>query len=294
MKSLQVLRVAGAVSLAGLTGCFSSVRQVARVQTVNVYKNSTVQELERGISERYAAVQTLNASVLVTATTGGGKEGKEKTYTAFRGYIFVRKPSNLRVILQLPVIRSKAMDMVSDGVTFTLVIPPRNRAIVGTNEVTKPSKNGLENLRPSVFLDSLLTPGLAADEYVALTKSTHVLEGAKGRKPEVDEPDYDLAIYRVSSDHLLRQERTIHISRVTNLPYQQDVFDAQGQIVTQAMYANYAEAGNVQFPRLITISRPLDEYSLRIEISKLTVNEQFPADQFELKIPPEIKVEHLD
>ena len=294
MKSLKVLSVAGAVGLAGLTGCFSSVRQVARVQTVGVYKTSSVEELEAGLSERYAAVHTMNASVLVTATTGGGKEGQEKTYTSFRGYIFVRKPSDLRVILQLPVIRSKAMDMVSDGKTFTLVIPPRNRAITGTNEVTKPSKNGLENLRPAVFLDSLLIPGLGTDEYVALTKSTHVLEAAKGRKPEIDEPDYDLAIYKVSNDHLLRQERTVHISRVTNLPYQQDVFDAQGQIVTQATYANYAEAGTTQFPRLITIARPLDEYSLRIEITKLTLNEQFPADQFELKVPPEMKVERLE
>ena len=294
MKVLQVLSVAGTVGLAGLTGCFSSVRHVARVQTVSVYKTSSTEELEAGLSQRYAAIQTLNASVLVTATTGGGREGKEKTYTAFRGYIFVQKPSDLRVILQLPVIRSKAMDMVSDGKTFTLVIPPRNRAITGTNEVTKPSKNGLENLRPGVFLDSLLTPGRAEDEYVARTESMHVLEPARGRKAEVEEPDYELAIYKIGSNHLMREERTIHFSRVTNLPYQQDVFDAQGQIVTEAKYEDYAASGSTQFPRVITISRPLDEYSLRIEITKLTLNEPFPADQFELKVPPELKVEHLD
>ena len=294
MKKLQALAVAGAFGLVGLTGCFSSVRQVARVQTVGTYKTSTVQELEAGISTRDAAIRTLNASVLVTASTGGDKEGKVKTYTAFRGYIFVQKPRDLRVILQLPVIRSKAMDMVSDGKTFTLVIPPKSRAIVGTSEVTKPSKNGLENLRPAVFLDSLLIPALATDEYVALTKSTHVLEPAKGRKAEIDEPDYILAVYKVTSDHLLRQERMVHISRTTLLPYQQDVFDAQGQIVTQATYGNYAPVGDTQFPRLITITRPLDEYSLRIEITKLTLNETFPPDQFDLKIPPDVKVEHME
>ncbi len=294
MKKLQAFATAGVLGLTGLTGCFSSVRQVARVQTVGTYQTATAQELETGLSERDAAIHTLNASVLITASTGGDKEGKVKTYTAFRGYIFVRKPLDLRVILQLPVIRSKAMDMVSDGKTFTLVIPPRNRAIVGTNEVTKASKNGLENLRPAVFLDSLLIPGLGRDEYVALTESTHVLEPAHGRKAEVDEPDYDLAIYKVTSDHLLREERLIHISRTTMLPYEQDVFDMQGQIATQATYANYAPTGGTQFPRLITISRPLEEYSLRIEITKLTLNEQFPADQFELRIPPEVKVEHME
>ena len=294
MKKLQALAIAGALGLGGLTGCFSSVRQVTRVQTVGTYRTSTVQELEMGISARDAAIRTLNASVLVTASTGGDKEGKVKTYTAFRGYIFVQKPRNLRVILQLPVIRSRAMDMVSDGKTFTLVIPPKGRAIVGMNEVTKPSKNGLENLRPGVFLDSLLIPALAKDEYVALTKSTHVLEPAKGRKAEVDEPDYEVAIYKIMSDHLLRQERMVHISRTTLLPYEQDVFDAQGQIVTQATYENYAPAGNTQFPRLITIARPLDEYSLRIEITKVALDETFPPDQFDLKIPPDVKVEHME
>ena len=294
MKSFPLLAVAGAVGLSALTGCFSSVRHVARVQTVGAYKTASVAELQTGISERDATIRTLNASVLITATTGGGKEGKEKTYTSFRGYIFVRKPMALRVLLQLPVIRSKALDMVSDGKTFTLVIPPRNRAIVGTNEVTKPSANGLENLRPAVFLDSLLVSGLGSDEYVARTESTHVLEAAHGRKAEIDEPDYDLAVYRVNSDHLLQQERLIHISRVTLLPYQQDIFDAEGRVVTQASYANYAPAGATQFPRLITIKRPLDEYSLQVEITKLTLNEAFPNDQFDLKIPPDYKIEHMD
>ena len=294
MKRLWALSIAGAVGLTGLTGCFSSVRQVARVQTVGTYQTAGVQELETGISERDAAIRTLNASVLITAATGGGSEGKVKTYTSFRGYIFVQKPEQLRVILQLPVIRSKALDMVSDGKTFTLVLPPKDEAIVGTNEVSTPSKNGLENLRPAVFFDSLLVAGLRPDEYVALTESTHVLERARGRRPEMDEPDYDLAVYKVGSDHLLRQQRSIHISRVTLLPYRQDVFDAQGRIVTEAFYENYAPAGAGQFPRLITISRPLDEYSLRVEITKLTLNEQFPTDQFELRIPPEMKVKQMD
>ncbi len=291
MKKIQAFAFAG---LLGLTGCFSSVHQVARVQTLGGSRTATAQELETGLEERDAAIHTLNASVLITATTGGGKEGKVKTYTAFRGFILVRKPRDLRVLLELPILRSKAMDMVSDGAKFTLLIPPRNRAIVGTNEVTKPSKNGLENLRPAVFFDSLLVPGLATDEYVALTESMHVLEPAHGRKAEVDEPDYDLATYKVTKDHLLRQERVIHISRTTLLAYQQDIFDGQGEIVTRATYENYAPSGETQFPRLITISRPLDEYSLRIDITKLTLNEPFPADQFELKIPPEVKVEHMD
>ena len=46
-------------------------------------------------------------------------------YTSLKGYIFVRKPGDLRVLLQLPVMGSRALDMVSDGRQFTLLIPRR-------------------------------------------------------------------------------------------------------------------------------------------------------------------------
>ena len=294
MRKQFALLVAGIVGLTGLTGCFSSVRRVARVERVGVYRTASVAELEKEISDRDAAIKTLNASVMITASTGGGQEGKVKTYTSFRGYIFVRKPKDLRVIMQLPFVGSRALDMVSDGKTFRLLIPPRNRAIEGSNEVTKPSKNGLENLRPAVFLDSLLVPGVSPDEYVTLTESVRILQPAHGRKSATEEPDYDLQISKVSSGHMLQLERVVHISRISMLPYQQDIYDAHGRVVTQANYENYEPSGAEQFPRLVTILRPLDEYSLKIEVTKLTLNEPFENDQFELKIPPGIKVEHMD
>ena len=294
MRFRRLLRMAGLGGLYGLTGCFSSVHTVTRVQVVNAVKSASVEQLQTTISERDAKIRTLNASVLITASTGGGREGKVKTYTSFRGYIFVRKPRDLRVILQLPVIGSQALDMVSNGDTFTLLIPPRKRAIVGTTGVTKPSSNGLENLRPAGFCDSLLVPGGGSDEYVELLESNRVLTPVHGHKDAVEEPSYDLEISRVSDGHVLHRERVVHISRVTLLPYQQDVYDNQGQVVTQATYMDYAPAGAEEFPREILITRPQDEYTLRIDVTKLTLNAPFENDQFELKIPPGIKVEHMD
>jgi outer membrane lipoprotein-sorting protein len=47
------------------------------------------------------------------------------------------------------------------------------------------------------------------------------------------------------------------------------------------------------FPTLITIKRPVDLYSLKIEVTKLTVNETFDSDQFELKIPAGVTVQKM-
>ena len=294
MKNNSALSVILILGSAGMTGCLSTTRAVQKTQAPDVYRTADVQQLEKEVSDRDAAIQTLSSSVEVTASTGGGKEGEVKTYTSFRGYIIVQKPRNLRVILQLPVIGSRAMDMVSDGRMFKILIPPRNKAIVGANEVTKPSKNGLENLRPAVFLDSLLVPGVGPDEYVSLTESTRVLQPESRHKPAIEEPDYDLAVMRVKSGHLLVHERTIHFSRVDMLPFEQDIYDDQERIVTQATYDKYQDFNGTQFPTLINISRPLDELALKIEVTKLQVNKELPEDQFELQLPTGITVQKME
>ena len=115
MRILRALSVVVLAMTGGLTGCFSTTRLVLKTQAPKVYQTATVEQVEKQVSDRDAAIKTLNAQVLITATTGGAKEGKVKEYTSFKGYIFVQKPEHLRVILQLPVIGSRALDMVSDG-----------------------------------------------------------------------------------------------------------------------------------------------------------------------------------
>lgn len=286
----------GLVAAVGLTGCFRTTHVVQRTQAPDVYRSTSVENLERIISDRDSAIKTLTASVLLTASTGGGKEGKVVTYTSFKGFIFVRKPRDLRVIMQLPVVGSRALDMVSNGDTFTLVHATAGHGdvwIQGSNTVTTPSKNGLENLRPPVFFDSLLVPGVTPDEFVSLTEATRVLAPQSKRQPAIEEPDYNLAVLRHGSGNALRLRRLIHFSRVTLLPFEQDIYNDKGQPETIATYDRYQDFNGVQFPMLINISRPMDEYSLKLEVTKLTLNQTLADDQFELKIPPNVKVQQL-
>src|ERR1700684_3573618 len=112
MRNLSALSVLAVAMTVGLTGCFSTTRAVLKTQAPTVYQTASVEQVEQQVSERDAALKTLKAQVQITATTGGSKEGKVKEYTSFTGYIFVQKPADLRVILQLPLIGSRALDMV--------------------------------------------------------------------------------------------------------------------------------------------------------------------------------------
>jgi outer membrane lipoprotein-sorting protein len=295
MRNLRALSVLVVAMTGGLTGCFSTTRRVLKTQAPTVYQTATVDQVEQQVSQRDAALKTLKAQVQITATTGGSKEGKLKEYTSFTGYIFVQKPADLRVILKLPLVGLRALDMVSTGSSFTLMHASSQGDVwvQGSDKVTTPSKNGLENLRPAVFLDSLLVPGVPAGEFVTMTESSRVLHEDAHHKTETIEPDYNLTVLHTTSGNILQVQRVVRINRVTMLPYQQDIYDDKGQVVTQATYEDYQTYGGQQFPAVITIRRPLDEYSLKIEVTKLTLNTPFEADQFELMIPPGTKVQQL-
>lgn len=290
ISSLALLCVA-----TGLSGCMAHTRVVRKVRQTNVVQSVSTEDLMKGVNARYESIQTMNLSVEITASTGGGATGQVKDFPAFSGYIFLRKPAELRVLLLVPVLRSKALDMVSDGKTFKLLIPSRNKAIVGANEVTQPSKNGLENLRPYVFLDSLLVRGPGAEQIVSRTQDVRQMEPEPTDKSKdlVEVPDYDLEILQPPAGLVAHTERVVHIGRDTLLPFQQEVYDDAGRVATRATYSNYQIYGTVQFPAKIVIERPLDQYSLTLTITKATFNEKLPDDQFELKIPETTLVQQM-
>jgi hypothetical protein len=186
--------------------------------------------------------------------------------------------------------------MVSNGNTFTLVHATGGHGdvwIQGSNKVTSPSKNGLENLRPPVFFDSLLVPGVAEDELVSLSESTRVLAPQSKHQPAIEEPDYLLAVLKKSEGNTLHLERLVHFSRITLLPFQQDIYNDNGQVETMATYDKYQDYNGIQFPMVINITRPLEEYALKLQVTKLTLNQPLENDQFELKVPAGVKVQQM-
>jgi hypothetical protein len=161
-------------------------------------------------------------------------------------------------------------------------------------EVTKPSKNGLENLRPVVFFDSLLVHGLGPGQIVSLTSDTRVVQGPKGKKDLIEEPDYDLEILDQPQGRTAHTVRVIHISRTNLLPYRQDIYGPDGTVVTRAEYSDYQKFGDIPFPMKIVISRPADQYKLSITMTKLLMNQKLADDQFELKIPAGVPIKNMD
>ena len=281
--------------LPALTGCLRTTRSVIQTHPPAQVMSASLQTLVASAESRYSAVNTLNARVEVAASTGGGKEGKVVEYTSFTGYILLRKTGELRFVGLAPVVGSKLMDMVTDGKMFTIVIPPKSRAITGSNAISTPSSNPLENLRPSLFSEAFLIRSAGSDELVSLVSDDRIYQPDPNRKYVIDEPEYDLGIYRgVANSSELKTQRVIHIGRATLMPYQQDIYDAQGQLVTVVSYDEYKLFGKTSFPSRITIQRPLDQLKLVLTVTQLLINEALEDDQFETpKIPASYQLQRL-
>ncbi|HEY1993491.1 MAG TPA: DUF4292 domain-containing protein [Edaphobacter sp.] len=294
MRIRQALAM-GLVTLApALTGCLTHIRAVPKTRPAEVVISATLDQLLSQVETRFNAVQTINATVEIVASEGGARQGQVKEFPSFSGYIFLRKPEDLRVLMRLPLLGSQALDMVSDGKTWKLWIPPKKVAMTGTSEVADSSQHGLESLRPKVIFDSLLVRGLSPDQVVDLTQDSRVLPDPEDKKQLVEEPDYELTILEPPQSNIAHTLRVIHIGRSTLLPYQQDIYDQNGHVVTQAFYSNYQNFGDIQFPMKIEIKRPQDQYGLAITITKLSVNQKLEDDQFEVKFPEGVPVKTMN
>lgn len=276
-----------------LTGCLFRSRTVEPPINAVLLKTATQQELIDYINAQAAAIQSMQATVDIDTTVGGVKKGKVTDYQEIRGYVLARKPAMLRMIGLMPIVRNKAFDMVSDGQGFKLWIPPKNRFVVGRNDVeTHNPAQPLENLRPQHIYDALLLrPVDPQSEIAVMENDTELVTEAKSRK--VSRADYVIDVIR-KGEHGWALSRKIVFSRTDLLPHRQLLYDAQGNVMTNTLYGNYKQDNGVEFPWQIEIARPQEEYDITLNIVKLDLNESLPDDKFILEQPEGAELVHLD
>jgi outer membrane lipoprotein-sorting protein len=276
-----------------LTGCLFRSRKVEQPVNAVQLKTGTQQELIDYINSQAAGIQSMQATVDIDTTVGGIKKGKVTDYQEIRGYVLARKPAMLRMIGLMPIVRNKAFDMVSDGQGFKLWIPPKNRFVVGRNDVeTRNPAQPLENLRPQHIYDALLLRRIdPQNEIAVLENDTELVTDAKSRK--VSRADYVIDVIR-KGEHGWVLSRKIVFSRIDLLPHRQLLYDAQGNVTTNAAYGKYKEENGVEFPWQIEIARPQEEYDITLNIVKLDLNQPLPDDKFILEQPAGAEVVHLD
>jgi outer membrane lipoprotein-sorting protein len=275
------------------TGCLFRTRRVEQTISPVPLKSATKEQLIAYINSQAAKIQTMQATVDIDTSVGGAKKGKVTEYKEIRGYVLARKPAMLRMIGLLPILRNTAFDMVSDGREFKVSIPPKNRFVVGRNDVMVPNpQQPLQNLRPQIIYDALLLrPIDQQNEKAVLENGTEIVSGDKNRK--FQQADYVIDVIRFANGDAWLS-RKIVFSRVDLLPHRQLIYDESGNLVTDASYSDYKDYAGVLFPSVIEIRRPEEEYDITLHMVKLEINLPLDNTKFVLEKPPGAQEIHLD
>lgn len=295
MTSLRIRYRSALVLLAvlPLTGCLFRSRKLQPVLSNVQLKTATLHDLVDYINSQAAKVQTVQATVNIDTSVGGEKKGKVTDYEQIRGYVMARKPSMLRLVGLMPIVRNRAFDMASDGQKFELWIPPKNRFIVGRNDLeTHNATQPLENLRPQTIYDSLLLRPIDPQNEIAVVRTdTGYVTDAKGHK--LPHADYVLDVIRKGKQGWFLA-REVVFSRTDLLPHRQLLYDESGNVTTNAVYEGYRAENGIDFPWQIEIAWPQQEYDITLTLVKLDLNQALPDDKFLLEQPPGVEVIHLD
>jgi hypothetical protein len=275
------------------TGCLFRTRPVEERYSHDPLRESTQSALIDSIQQQAEKIRSLKATVDIDTSAGGAKKGHVTDYKEIRGYVLVRQPAMLHMIGLLPIVRTTAFDMVSNGQEFKLWIPPKNRFVVGRNDVeTHNADQPMESIRPQDIYDALLVQPIDPEHEIAVLENSYeILHDAKGNR--VLQEDYELTVIRKKGENGGELSRKIVFSRTDLQPHRQYLYEG-GKLVTDARYADYKDYDGVSFPSRIEIARPQEEYDIKLNMLKLEINQQLRDDQFALEQPPGAEVVHLD
>ena len=107
-----------ALLVPALTGCLSHTHKLQQPKLAGVALNADAVQLVEAINHRYDQVNSLTATVEFAASVGAPTKGRRRITPPYRGYIIFRKPKMLRVLGLVPVLRTHAFDLASNGETL--------------------------------------------------------------------------------------------------------------------------------------------------------------------------------
>ena len=267
-------------------GCAMSQKTAMKpAQTPISLKTTTKGELVEQYDQLAKSVTSINAAVTIQLTAGSTYSGVIEQYHEVNGFILAQKPSDIRLIGQVPVVGKNIFDMESDGKVFHIFVPSKNQFLVGPANLERPSSKPIENLRPQHLTDAIFWKPIPKGAPVLLEETTtppssfYVLTvvqvakstGATGASAGNTE-DWEI-------------ERKIWFDRTDLNVARIDTFDPGGKPAAIVRYGNWDMFGAVRYPRQILLDRPQNDYQLHLTITKLTANEAIEPERFALAQP---------
>ena len=263
-----------------------AVKKTTRVnpQTKPVARDATREELLEKYNQFAEDVKSVNATVELRPTAGSKYSGVIEEYHEVKAFLLAKRPADIRMIGQAPVIGKTIFDMTSDAETFRVWIPSKNKFLIGPVALERSSEKPIENLRPQHLLDALLWSEIRKEENVLFEEFN-------------DETSRYYILTVLRGGYRTEILRKIWFDRSELLVSRLQAYGPKGVLLSDVRVSDWQPLVNDQehpggtapgvdaFPRAIHIERPHDDYQLDLQINKLNLNEDIPQERFKLEQP---------
>jgi hypothetical protein len=257
-------------------------------------KDATEEELVDRYNMVAKNVKTLDATVELKTTTGSAYNGVINEYHEVKAFVLAGRPAYVRMIGQVPVVGKTIFDMTSDGRTFEVSIPAKNKFLEGPVALTRQSDKPIENLRPQHLLDALLWPEIMKEEAVLIEQAN-------------DDSGRYYVVTVLRGGYKMEILRKVWFDRADLNVVRLESYGPKGALLSDVRYSDWQPvdaapsgtaanaAGNAvqSFPRNIHIDRTRDEYQLNMSIQKITLNKPLEAERFALEPPLGAEIIHV-
>lgn len=277
-------------TLSGLAGGCGGRSPVTKSTTVPpAVRPVALEASQEQLLDRYNAfarnLQSLNATAELKPTAGSAYSGVISEYHEVKAFVLAARPYDVRMIGQVPILGTTVFDMASDGQTFEVSIPPKNKFLVGPVTLERPSSKPIENLRPQHLVDALLWSEVRKEEVVLPEEFND--ESARYYVLTVLRGGYQSEIFR----KVWFDRADLRVVRLQS-------YGPKGALLSDVRYANWQPVDSpssslTEYPRSVRIDRPRDEYRLDLTFSKVSLNEPIAPDRFHLDPPAGAEVVHL-
>jgi outer membrane lipoprotein-sorting protein len=270
---------------AAACGCGHTVTKSTKVPVAErpIAREASEEELLDRYNALARGLKSIDATLELKPTAGTKYSGVIDEYHEVKAFLLASRPYNIRMIGQVPVVGKTVFDMVSDGQTFEVSIPPKNKFLVGQVALERQSSKPIENLRPQHLVDAVLWPEVRKEEVVLIEEYND--ENARYYVLTVLRGGYKSEILR----KIWFDRADLHMARL-------QAYGPKGALLSDVRYANWqaVSAGSAgEYPMSIRIERPRDEYRLDLTLNKIALNETLDADRFKLEAPAGAEVVHV-
>jgi outer membrane lipoprotein-sorting protein len=265
-----------------LSGCIIRRTPVPQNQRLLPAQTRTFSEILQVLVDRSQAVKSLKAVNVVFRPSAGARKKNEVTEVrAIDGYMLVNRPDEIHIHLDAPFLKTTLADMVSDGREYKVWSPLNNNFYVGRAD--EPIQIGK--------LDLLLPPPNDIASALFVDISPYLNNPGKYRLSQTEAVEgqhsyYVMRVVDIGEDsieaHALEE---IWIDRTNMEIARQVMYGKEGVLLTDTDFSGYPSSGEILFPKVVKIHRPLEDVNLTIEFDRAEPNVALPAEGFKLSQP---------